>query len=82
MSIKYDTDIIKQGSEIGNKKRVKGVSAKIHQLVFCQTPVLKLGLGVDFTFAWDNNKTDNNNNNNNKNPHLNFSKGTVLGDKG
>ena len=37
---------------------------------FCQTPVLGLGLGVDFTFAWDN-----------KNPHLNFLKGTVLGDK-
>ena len=29
---------------------------------------------VDFTFAWDNN-------NNNDNPHLNFVKGTVLGDK-
>ena len=42
---------------------------------FCQTPVLGLGLGVDFTFAWDNN------NDNNKNPHLNFLKGTVLGDK-
>ena len=38
--------------------------------------VLGLGLGVDFTFAWDNNK-----NNNNKNPHLNFFRGTVLGDK-
>ena len=43
-----------------------------------QTPGLGLGLGVDFTFAWDNNT---NNNNNNKNPHLNFLKGTVLGDK-
>ena len=43
----------------------------------CQTPVLGLGLGVDFTFAWDNN----NNNNDNNNPHLNFVKGTVLGDK-
>ena len=41
----------------------------------CQTPVLGLGLGVDFTFAWDN---DNNNHNY---PHLNFVKGTVLGDK-
>ena len=38
----------------------------------CQTPVLGLGLGVDFTFAWDND---------NDNPHLNFVKGTVLGDK-
>ena len=23
---------------------------------FCQTPVLGLGLGVDFTFAWDNHR--------------------------
>ena len=38
---------------------------------FCQTPVLGLGLGVDFTFAWDNHN----------NPHLNFMKGTVPGDK-
>ena len=37
--------------------------------------VLGLGLGVEFTFNWDNN------NNNNKNPHLNFLKGTILGDK-
>ena len=42
---------------------------------FCQTPVLGLGLGVDFTFAWDNH-------NNHNNPHLNFMKGTVQGDKG
>ena len=42
----------------------------------CQTP--GLGLGVDITFAWDNNK--NNNNNDNNNPHINFVKGTVLGD--
>ena len=40
---------------------------------YCRTPVLGLGLGVDFTFAWDNK--------NKKNPHLNFLKGTVLGDK-
>ena len=33
---------------------------------FCQTPVLGLRLGVDFTFALDNN------NNNNKNSHLIF----------
>ena len=47
---------------------------------FCivELQVLVLGLGVDFTFAWDNNKYKNNNN---KNPHLNFLKGTVLGDK-
>ena len=43
-------------------------------LKFCQTPVLGLGLGVDFTFAWDNDKNDNN-------PHLNCVKETVLGDK-
>ena len=43
---------------------------------FCQTPVLGLGLGVDFInfiFAWDNN-------NNNNNPHRNFLKETVLGE--
>ena len=38
--------------------------------IIAKTPVLDLGLGVDFTFA-------NNNNSNNKNPHLNF----LLGDK-
>ena len=43
----------------------------------CQTPVLGLGLGVDFTFAGDN---DNKNHNHNNNSHLNFVKGTVLGD--
>ena len=37
---------------------------------------LGLKLGVDFTFAWDNH-----NHNHNDNPHLNFVKGTVLGDK-
>ena len=41
-------------------------------IYFCQTSVLGLGLGVDFTFAWDNNRN---------NPHLNFVKGTVLRDK-
>ena len=40
---------------------------------FCQTPVLGLGLEVDFTFAGDNHKNDKNDNN----PHLNFVKGTV-----
>ena len=43
---------------------------------YCQTLVFGLGLGVDFNFAWDN--TDNNDKNNS---HLNFVKGTVLGDK-
>ena len=42
------------------------------RMIFCWTPVLGLGLGVDFTFTWDDN---------NKNPHLNILKGTVLGDK-
>ena len=48
--------------------------------VYCQTPVLGLGLEVDFTFAWDNDN-ENHNHNHNNNPHLNFMKGTVLGDK-
>ena len=46
------------------------------KVVFCQTPVLGLGLGVDFNFAWHNNdnndNNDNNYNNNKNNPHLNF----------
>ena len=42
---------------------------------FVELQGLGLKLGVDFTFAWDNN------NNNDKNPHLNFWKGTALGDK-
>ena len=42
----------------------------------CQTPVLGLGLRVDFTFTWHNNHNDNNNN-----PHLSFLKGTVPGVK-
>ena len=45
----------------------------------CQTPVLGLGQGADFTFAWDNH--NNHNNHNHNNPHLNFVKGTILGDK-
>ena len=57
-----------------------------YQMTFCGTPVLSLGLGVDFTFALDNNDNDNNDNDNNdndkdNNPHLNFLKGTVLGVK-
>ena len=48
---------------------------------FVELQVLGQGLVVDFTFAWDNNNNNNNNNKNDKNPHLNFLKGTVLGDK-
>ena len=33
-------------------------------------PVLGLGQGVDFTFAWENNS--------NNNPHLNFLRGALL----
>ena len=48
---------------------------------FYQTPVLGLGLGVDFiAFAWDNDNNDKNHKNHN-NPHLNFAKETILGDK-
>ena len=37
---------------------------------------------MDFIFAWDNNNNNKNNDNNYKNnPHLNFVKETVLGDK-
>ena len=50
--------------------------------IFGQTPVLVgLGLGVDFTFAWDNNDYNGNNDNNKNTPHLNFLKGTLLGDE-
>ena len=43
---------------------------------FVKLQVSGLRLGVDFTFALDNNH-----NNDNNNPHLNFFKGTVLGVK-
>ena len=46
------------------------------QICFVELQVLGQGLGVDFTFTWANK-----NNNNKKNPHLNFLKGTILGDK-
>ena len=56
-----------------------------YKISFVKLQVLSLGLGVHFTFAWDNknNHNDNANNDNNdkNNPHLNFVKGTVLGDK-
>ena len=49
----------------------------------CQTPVLGLGLAVDFTFVEDNNDNNNNDNNNDNdnNPHLNSLKETVPGGK-
>ena len=52
---------------------------KFDSVCFCQTPVLGLGLGVDFTFAGGNHKNHNHKNYNN--PHWNFIKGTILGDK-
>jgi len=52
-------------------------------MIFVKRQVLGLRLGVDFTFALDNNDNNNNNDNDNdnNNPHLNFFKGTVLGVK-
>ena len=50
--------------------------------LFVKLQVLGLRLGVDFTFALDNNHNNNNDNHNdNNNPHLDFFKGTVLGVK-
>ena len=60
-------------------KKLSVFRSKFSPFVKLQSLVLGLGLGVDFTFAWDNN--NNNNNDNKKSPHINFSKGTVLGDK-
>ena len=51
--------------------KVSGLFMFMPQPECCWTPVLCLGLGVDFTFTWENNK----------NRHLIFFKGTVLGDK-
>ena len=45
--------------------KLDGTKMQLRCNLYCQTPVLGLGLGVDFTFAWDNN-------NDKKNPHLNF----------
>ena len=67
------------GAHLKNINVLNILFALVHILLernqFCRNPVLGLGLGVDFTFATDNN------NNNKNNPHLNFLKGTVLGDK-
>ena len=62
--------------------RLSPFSGPLH-FGYCQTTVLGVGLGVDSTFAWDNNNNNDNDNKNNdkNNPHLNFKKGTVLGDK-
>ena len=49
--------------------------------LFVELQGLGLKLGVDFTFAWDNHNHNENHNNHNNIPHLNFLKGTVLGDK-
>ena len=58
------------GTELGQAQLKLGLD-------FCRTPVLGLGLWVDFTYALDNNYDNNNDNNdnnndNNKCPHLNF----------
>ena len=50
------------------------------KIIFVELQGLGLKLGVDFTFAWDN-ENNNKNDKNDKNPHLNFWKGTALGDK-
>ena len=49
-------------------------------LLIVKLQVLGLGLGVDFAFTWDNNDKNNNNDNDKNSPHLNFLKGTLLGD--
>ena len=53
-------------------------NARSTENIFVELQGLGLKLGVDFTFAWDNHK---NHKNESDNPHLNFVKGTVLGDK-
>ena len=67
---------------IANLCKVQGQLDKVQ--FYCQTPVLGLGLGDDFTFAGDNHNDKNHkngkNDKNDNNPHLNFVKGTVLGD--
>ena len=57
---------------------ISGVNFVSKPIDFCQTPVLGLRLGVDFTFAWDNKNT----NKNNKNPHPKFFERNGLGFKG
>ena len=50
-------------------------------IVVVKLQVLGLRLGVDFTFALDNNDNNDNNNDNDNNPHLNSLKETVPGGK-
>ena len=63
---------------LGSVLKVRSVGRRA---TFVKLQVLGLRLGVDFTFALDNNNDNNNNDNDNNNPHLNFFKGTVLGVK-
>ena len=67
--------------KFGENSHLRGGLKKT--IKYCQTPVLGLGIGVDFTLAWDNHNHNNHNHNhkNDNNPPLNFVKGTVLGDK-
>ena len=64
---RYCKEILRLNPKKSRSHKIARHSSKNEN--FCQTPVLGLGLGVDFTFAWDN-----------KNPHLNSL--AVLGDKG
>ena len=61
------------------RKQLQVQVSPLCAVFLCQTPVLGLGLGADFTFK--NNHNENHNSNNN-NTHLNFLKGTVVGDQG
>ena len=50
-------------------------SQYLHIFIYCQTPNLVLGLGVDFTFPYNNKNNKNNNNNNNNNIDFKLQKG-------
>ena len=58
------------GGHVKNRNRTKSCIVELQGL--------GLKLGVDFNFAWDNH---NYHNHNQINPHLDFVKGRVLGDK-
>ena len=68
--------------EVGNTEEIDPPCLPLTSL-FVKLQVLGLSLGVDFTFALDNNNNNHNDNHNDNhnNPHLNFFKGTVLGVK-